>query len=168
MYMPSTHTTEVNTPRYELFCVKLGEVESSQLPPCQDCLFMHALVSPVPTTKLQSGGDRCRTSPTFQAQKTGWTTYEDGKLAVKWMHDSPAPDAVLELLACKCVRSCKLPQCTCLSNGLKYTDMCRLQTCAQQPSQRYQVMFVNMSRLTIHVQAENELCVQVRYLLGSN
>ncbi len=32
----------------------------------------------------------------------------------------------------------------------------------------YQVMFVNMSRLTIHVQAEKQLCVQVRYLLGSN
>ena len=56
-------------------------------------------------------------------------TDEDGKLAVNWMRGSPAPDAVLQLLSCKCVRSCELPKCTCLSNGLKCTDMCRLQTC---------------------------------------
>ena len=56
-------------------------------------------------------------------------TDEDGKLAVNWMRGSPAPDAVMQLLSCKCVQSCELPKCTCLSNGLKCTDMCRLQTC---------------------------------------
>lgn len=56
-------------------------------------------------------------------------TDENDKLAVNWMRGSPAPDAVIQLLSCKCVRSCKLPQCTCLSNGLKCTDMCRLKTC---------------------------------------
>ncbi len=66
MHMPSTHTTEGNKLRYELFCVRRGEVESSQLPPCQDCLFMHALCA----NFQGSGGDRCRASPTFQAQKT--------------------------------------------------------------------------------------------------
>ena len=133
MYMPSTHTTEVNTLRYELFCVRRGEVESSQLPACQDCLFMYALrdnyQAAVWRRSLQS-------QPYIPSPKDcGWTTDEDGKLAVKWMHGSPAPDAVLELLACKCVRSCKLPQCTCLSNGLKCTDMCRLQTCSNQASE---------------------------------
>ncbi|KAG0712538.1 hypothetical protein GWK47_018270 [Chionoecetes opilio] len=53
----------------------------------------------------------------------GWMTDEDGKLAVNWMRGSPAPDAVMQLLSCKCVRSCELPKCTCLSNGLKCTDM---------------------------------------------
>ena len=35
--------------------------------------------------------------------------------------------AVLELLSCQCKRRCQLPNCTCLSNGLQYTDLCRLQ-----------------------------------------
>ena len=48
------------------------------------------------------------------------------------MHGSPAPDAVLQLLSCKCLRVCKLPQCTCLRNGLKCTEICKLQTCNNQ------------------------------------
>ena len=48
------------------------------------------------------------------------------------MRGSPAPDAVLQLLSCNCSRSCKLPDCSCLSNGLWCTDMCRLQTCDNQ------------------------------------
>ena len=48
------------------------------------------------------------------------------------MRGSPAPDAVWQLLSCKCARSCKLPECTCLANGFKCTDMCKLQTCTYQ------------------------------------
>lgn len=43
MYAPSTHTTDVNLLRYQLFCTRRGEVESSHLPTCQDCLFMHLI-----------------------------------------------------------------------------------------------------------------------------
>ena len=127
MYLPSTHTTEVNKLRYELFCARRGEVESSQLPPCEDCLFMHALRANYQAAIWR----RSLQSQPFVANPTdcGWMTDEDGKLAVNWMRGSPAPDAVMQLLSCKCVRSCELPNCTCLSNGLKCTDMCRLQTC---------------------------------------
>ncbi|KAG0710079.1 hypothetical protein GWK47_023547 [Chionoecetes opilio] len=127
MYLPSTHTTEVNKLRYELFCARRGEVESSQLPPCEDCLFMHALRANYQAAIWR----RSLQSQPFVANPTdcGWMTDEDGKLAVNWMRGSPAPDAVMQLLSCKCVRSCELPKCTCLSNGLKCTDMCRLQTC---------------------------------------
>ena len=55
--------------------------------------------------------------------KWGWID-DDGKLAIHWTRSSPAPYVVLELLACKCVRSCKLPKCTCMTNGLASTDMC--------------------------------------------
>ena len=37
--------------------------------------------------------------------------------------------AVLELLSCQRKRRCQLPNCTCLSNGLQCTDLCRLQDC---------------------------------------
>ncbi|KAK5904133.1 hypothetical protein CesoFtcFv8_005726 [Champsocephalus esox] len=48
---------------------------------------------------------------------------------------SPAPDAVLQLMSCKCARICKLPACVCLENQLKCTDVCKLQTCTNQRSE---------------------------------
>ncbi|KAG0711891.1 hypothetical protein GWK47_019618 [Chionoecetes opilio] len=51
--------TEVNKLRYELFCARRGEVESSQLPPCEDCpSCMHY----VQTTRLRSGGEAAETA----------------------------------------------------------------------------------------------------------
>ena len=44
MYIPVGNTTShVNDARYELFCAKNGELESHQLPPCQDSLRKHIL-----------------------------------------------------------------------------------------------------------------------------
>ena len=50
------------------------------------------------------------------------------------MDGQPASQAVLDLLACNCTMKCSLPKCVCLSNGLKCTDMCRLQDCENQAS----------------------------------
>ena len=66
--------------------------------------------------------------------KWGWID-NDGKLAIHWMRSPPAPGDVLELLACKCVRYCKLLPCTCMANGLACTDMCKLQSCSNQKQQ---------------------------------
>ena len=43
MWLLASNTTEVNDLRYQPFCAKMGEIESSLLPPCIDCLFMHLL-----------------------------------------------------------------------------------------------------------------------------
>ena len=42
------------------------------------------------------------------------------------MSGDPAPTAVIELLSRSCTRSCQHPTCSCLANGLKYTDVCKL------------------------------------------
>ena len=47
----------------------------------------------------------------------GWKL-EEQQLTIDWMDGTPAPKAVLTLLACKCTRSCKLPNCICLTNGM--------------------------------------------------
>jgi len=132
MYVPSTNTTKVNELRHQLFCARRGEIESSQLPPCEDCLFMHVLRANYQAAIWR----RClQCQPYVPSPKgCGWTTDDDGKLAIEWMQGSPAPDAVLQLLSCKCGRSCKLPDCTCLANSLKCTDMCKLRTCSNQPA----------------------------------
>ena len=59
---------------------------------------------------------------------------EREELQCHWMDGKPAPDAVLELLACRCTRSCKLPSCVCLANGLKCRDICNctLKECQSQ------------------------------------
>ena len=103
--------------RYRLFCVKKGETESHQLSPCLDSLQQHVKRANYQTAILK--------------RALGWTI-EDGELSVHWMDGQPAPNAVLELLSCKCSRMCKLPECCCMSNGLPCTDMCKLITCANQ------------------------------------
>ena len=49
------------------------------------------------------------------------------------MSVQPAPDAVLELLACTCPKQCTTEECACLKNGLKCTDMFKLETCDNLP-----------------------------------
>ena len=55
-------------------------------------------------------------------------------MVVDWMDSQPAPEAILALLACKCSKTCTLPHCVCLANGLKCTDMCKLSDCGNCPS----------------------------------
>lgn len=125
--------SSVNELRYQLFCAKRGEAESSQLPPCRDCLFLHTQRANFQAAVWR----RCLESkPNIPSpSEHGWTE-EDGKLKILWMRSAPAPEVVLELLACKCSRLCKLPDCRCLVNGLTCTDMCKLQTCTNQAVQQ--------------------------------
>ncbi|KAL8594843.1 hypothetical protein ACOMHN_016084 [Nucella lapillus] len=134
LYAPKQPTTGVNELRYQLFCAKNGDIESHQLPPCQDCLWKHAQ-----RANYQAGLWRRCLENDPQAPDpvgSGWTVERvDGKdiLAIDWMNVQPAPDAVLELLACSCRKECTTEVCVCLMNGLKCTDMCKLQTCDNQP-----------------------------------
>ena len=86
----------VNELRYQLFCAKRGEAESSQLPPCRDCLFLHAQRANFQAAIWR----RClEPKPNVPSpSEHGWTE-EDGKLNILWMRSVPAPEVVLELLA---------------------------------------------------------------------
>ena len=44
---------------------------------------------------------------------------EDGQIVLDWMQGLPAPQVVIELIACKCSRVCKAPECQCVANALK-------------------------------------------------
>ena len=63
----------------------------------------------------------------------GWTVDSDSNLVIKWMTGLPAPETVLNLLSCDCRKSCSAPKCACIVNGLKCTQMCRLQDCQNAP-----------------------------------
>ena len=45
------------------------------------------------------------------------------------MNGPPSPEAVLNLLWCDCSRRCTVGDCTCLRNGLKCTDVCKVKDC---------------------------------------
>lgn len=66
----------------------------------------------------------------------GWLTQTSGdafNLLMDWMDNKPAPEVVLQLLACKCRKISELPSCVCLSSGLRCTDLCKLKDCGNQP-----------------------------------
>ena len=54
-----------------------------------------------------------------------------GRISIErdWMSGDPASTAVLELPSCSYTTSCQLPTCSCLANGLKCTDVCKLLDC---------------------------------------
>ena len=135
MYSSAPATDDVNTLRYMLFCAKKGELESNQLPPCADSLQKHCQRANYQARVWRESLTGCPEVPSPVG--SGWCLEieEDGteNLGIDWMNGDPAPKAVLELLSCKCTRSCKLPGCSCMQNGLKCTDMCRLKECQNRP-----------------------------------
>ncbi|KAK3735047.1 hypothetical protein QZH41_001743 [Actinostola sp. cb2023] len=126
MYCSRPGTNDINELRYRLFCAKKGNIDSMQLPPCADCLFKHACRANYQAAIWKRSLECCPVIPS--PIRLGWCQ-EENQLAIDWMSGEPAPTAILELLSCSCKRSCKLPSCSCLVNGLKCTDMCKLLDC---------------------------------------
>ena len=126
LYCSQPRTDNINELRYRLFCAKKGNIDSTQLPPCVDCLFKHASRANFQAAIWKRSLQSCQGTPTPIG--SGWR--EDGdRFAIDWMSGDPAPTALLELLSCSCTRSCQLPTCSCLANGLKCTDVCKLLDC---------------------------------------
>ena len=122
---------DVNELRYAIFCTKKGDIESHQLPPCQDSLRNHIRRSnyqsliwnrcPLPHQRIAA------------LEQHGWE-YDGEVVSVKWMNGPPAPDAVLAFLSCDCKKKCVQEKCCCMQNGLRCTDLCRLKDCENAKS----------------------------------
>jgi len=126
---------QINDMHYHMFCTKKGDIESHQLPPCLDCLKKH-----IDRASFQAAIWRralIQHPATPSPVGHGWEieTTDDGhdQLAIDWMSGSPAPNAVLEMLSCSCSKTCKAPDCPCVSNMLKCSDMCKLRGCENEP-----------------------------------
>jgi hypothetical protein len=134
-YTTKSTTTAINDLRYQLFCARKGEIESHQLPPCRDCLVKHAQRANYQAAIWRRCLQQDPQMPTPVGR--GWKMEledEREQLVVDWMEGKPAPDAILELLSCNCKKQCSSSRCVCVANGLRCTDMCRLQDCENQPS----------------------------------
>ena len=138
LYAPKSSSTKVNDLRYDMFCAKRGEIQSYQLPPCRDCLVKHAQRANYQAAIWRRCLEQDPTVPSPVGR--GWKIEKEEGVeqlvvhSLHWMDEQPAPQAVLDWLACNCTRKFSLHRCVCLPNGLKYTDMCRLQDCENQAS----------------------------------
>jgi len=126
LYCFQPGTDNINELRYRLFCVKKGNIDSAQLPPCVDCLFKHAAHANFQAATWKRSLQSCQgTRPLLllAGAKTVITLPLTG-----WAVTQPL-QPLLELLTCSCTRPCQLPTCSCLENGSKCTDVYKLLDC---------------------------------------
>lgn len=128
LYTLSTATTSnINDVRYNLLRAKNGEIESHLLPPCKDCLSKHAMRANYQACIWRRSLERNPVIPSPVGMGWKMETLADSQvLSIDWMEKKPAPEAVLELLPCKC------KSCLCVVNGLTCTDICALANCENQ------------------------------------
>ena len=115
--------------------LKKGEAESHQLPPFCDCLHYHCTRANYQTAFWKNA---VTNNQVPGPAGKGWALESDESgqwLDIVWMSGSPAPKAVIELLACTCRGGCRSNTCECILNGLKCSDLCRLADCSNQPNE---------------------------------
>ena len=101
LHCRNTKVVEVNELKYQIFICRKGDIQSGQLPPCEDTLRQHTN-----RANYQAGIWR-RSLENFPlipnpADGHGWINSDNGNLNIRWMIIPPAPDAVLCLMLCKC------------------------------------------------------------------
>ena len=83
-----------------------------------------------PTTRHPPGSDVCLLVPQWPILPS-----VDGYMMMTISPFTECGHHQQQLLACKCVRSCKLPKCTSMANRLACTEMCYLQSSSYQKQQ---------------------------------
>ena len=126
MYAPQSSITQVNELRYQLFRLKKGNVESAQLPTCEDIFYLHTHRANYQAAVWHRSLEVDPDIPSPEGN--GWQI-EDGQLTIHWMQGPPAPDVILEFMSCKHSRIHKHPSCPCLAYGIPCTPAGKLQIC---------------------------------------
>lgn len=111
---------DVNELRYHLFCSK--NVQSNKLPPCKDSLQKHVQRACYQAYIWKKALDSKPNIPSPDGN--GWAMIQ-GELTIDWFDLLPAPAALLEFLTCSCKTKCQTGRCTCFSNRLSCTQLCK-------------------------------------------
>ena len=110
--------SDINRARYELFCSR--NRQSVQLPPTRDELRQHLKRANYQAAIWRKSLQPMPSIPSPDGN--GWKV-QDGKLSIHWMDQSPAPNALLELISCGCKGVCAA-RCSCFKNNLPCTATC--------------------------------------------
>ena len=89
---------------------------------------------------------------------------------IDWMDEKPAPEAVLELLACRCPRLCRRSDCVCVANVLTCTQTCvDCRIVKTKPHERmWKSLFMEIAKRRMKVVTEKSACIPDTPLLCSS
>ena len=124
-------TNNISDLRYLMFCAKGGEISSHQLPPSHKSLYKHILRANYQAFIWRCSLTKMENIP--HPQGYGWKLNNDNELQIDWNEENAAPDAVLELISCSCKNTCSQEKCSCASNSMECTDMCKCKKCTNMP-----------------------------------
>ncbi|KAG0716217.1 hypothetical protein GWK47_001094 [Chionoecetes opilio] len=71
LYARNTKIVGANSLRYHMFCAKKGQIESGQLPPCEDSLMQHTLRANYQAAIWRRSLKTCQTSQHHQQDMVG-------------------------------------------------------------------------------------------------
>ena len=123
LYSTRTSIKSVNEMRFELFCARKGEAESWQILPCQSSLTNHCKRANYQCAVWKRSLDCNPDVPSPEGH--GWK-YDDGDLVTDLGDAPPAPEAVMELIACNCPKECVEETCSCLQNMMQCRYLCKM------------------------------------------
>ena len=106
--------------RYKLFCLKQARNES--LPPTSDCLLQHTKRANYQTLIWKHALEAQPNIPS--PVENGWHHDKNGQLTPTLMTQSPAPEAVLELISCGCKKAKCQCNCSCSRQSMACTEAC--------------------------------------------
>ena len=93
--------SDVNGARYKKFCSSKGKFpEPQMLPPTSDELLQHCKRVSYVTCTVKLALEQNPDIPVPRGY--GWEVNANGALETVWMTQKPAPDAILDLVACNC------------------------------------------------------------------
>ena len=119
VYLPDTTENSVGAVRWMMF--RAHQKESEKLPPTMDALT-HALKRANYQAIIWNNNDANPELPC--PTEFGWTD-DNGRRIPVMTTQPPAPEAVLQLIRCNCVKPlCASSKCKCKSNNLPCTDLC--------------------------------------------
>ena len=94
-----TSLCKVSDLRYQLFRVKKGDVDSSQVQHCQDTIILYAMQANYQALIWKWCLEQETETPSPEGH--GWMI-EDSQIVIDWMQGLPAPQVVMELIASMC------------------------------------------------------------------
>ena len=118
--------TSINEARYQIFSKSKSIPDPERLPPTRDALMLHLDRVNFQAFEWKHALENLpRASPVGH----GWKM-TDGSLQIDWMHEKPAPDALLGLVRCKCKKNkCQANTCDCFALGYVCTSACSCKQC---------------------------------------
>src|SRR6218665_1918114 len=93
--------------------------ESDKLPPTLGALRQHV------QARVWGQASIAMQQPQFYPLQNGYYKESDGQLKSTMPDALPAPKAIIEMVSCHCKTYCSSARCSCRTNNLSCTDLCR-------------------------------------------